>query len=101
MASILPKFKMYAFVGFIMVIVNIGINLVGMVYSDSFNIILLLSGFATAFIPFVSILLPVVYVFELPIEVTALMGIVVGIVGVIQAYLIVEILLNHAPTVNI
>ena len=101
MASVLPKFYLYMFFSIISIIVNIGYTLTNMVTTNTFNLLALLSGFGTGFAPFSSLLL-LAFTFEgMPIEVIAGVGVLTTVISVVQAYLIIEIIANHVPTVNV
>ena len=101
MASVIPKFKLYLFVSIVSILIGIGYSLMTMVYAGEFNILLLLSGFGTGFVPFISIITITITATYLPVEVIAFVGVITTIVSIVQTYLIVTILLNYLPTVNV
>lgn len=101
MADINPKLKMYIFLCTIAVFLNLGFNIMKMAYANSLDIIGLLAGFITAFIPFASTITLTFSLSLVPIEVIALVGIITGIISAIQAWLLIEIIVSHIPFVDV
>jgi hypothetical protein len=101
MASVIPKFKLYLFMSVFSILIGIGYSLMLMVYANEFNILVLLAGFGTGFVPFTTLITLVITVGYLPIEVIAFVTILTTIISIIQAYLIITILLNYFPTIDV
>lgn len=99
MADILPKIKLYTYFSGIQLVINIGVFISTCIFNNNLNIIALFAELGTAFIPLTSVI-PLVYS-NFPVEVIAFIGVFVSIVSAFQIYLILEITLGHAPTVNI
>lgn len=97
MSDVLPKFKMYMFISFISIFLNIGYVLYTFILTDSFNILSLLAGFGSSFIPFISTISLVFAFGSIPVEVIAFVGVFTTIISIIQAYLIVIMVLNLLP----
>jgi hypothetical protein len=101
MSDVLPKFKLYLFMSVASIIISIGYSLMLMVYANEFNILVLLSGFGTGFVPFTTLITVAITVTYLPIEAIAFITILTSVISIIQTYLIVTILLNYFPTVDV
>lgn len=97
MSDVLPKFKLYMFISFISIFLNIGYVLYTFILTDSFNIISLLAGFGSSFVPFISTISLVFSFGSIPIEVIAFVGIFTTIISIIQTYLIAVMILNILP----
>jgi len=97
MSDVLPKFKQYIFLCFLNVLIVLGFNMMQWGYNKSFDIIGLLGGFATAFIPFASMIAMVFTGNNIPVEVLSLVGIFTGVISAFQIWLIVMMILNILP----
>ena len=100
-SDIMPKVKYYLFLSVFTIVISIGFTLTKFVYSNYGDVGSILLGIGTSFIPFISTVTLVFTSLSLPVEVLAFIGILTGIISSIQIYLIIEIALNHLPTVNI
>lgn len=94
MSDILPKFKLYLFVSIFSILINLGYNLMVSVYNNSLNVISLLSGFGTSFIPFVNTISMVFTSGNTPIEVLTFISIITITISIIQTFLIAMFILQ-------
>lgn len=99
MADVLPKIKMFIFLSFMTFFVNLGIFISKLIGSISIDIIGIFGLIGGAFIPFTSLLSLVSTGF--PTEVTAFLGIILGASSAIQAYLLITIIANYFPLVDV
>jgi hypothetical protein len=100
----MPKLKLFLFLSIFQIIINIASWLNNIVndnlyYPYSFDLLSLFTNIGTAFIPFISM---ITLVFS-NMDVVALAFILIftGLISGIQAYLIIEIVASHVPTVNV
>ena len=86
---------MWIFTSLISLFVNIGIFLSKSSFSfpDFFGLI------GGAFVPFIGLINLIGT--DFPIEVTLFIGVITGIVSAIQTYLLISIIANYVPTVNV
>jgi len=121
MASVMPKIGLYLFLSIICLMINLSFFFTAMIVNENQNIdsftgkatykeddLLIKDESATSniafttggsFVPFVS-LIPIAISGEtLPPEVTVITGLVVGIIGAVQIFLLIVIALNLAPKI--
>ena len=119
MAGVMPKIGLYLFLSMICLMINLSFFFTDMIADENQNIegfmseatykeddLLIVDDTATSniafatggsFVPFVS-LIPIAISGEtLPPEVTVITGLVVGIIGAVQVFLLIVIVLNLAP----
>jgi hypothetical protein len=97
MSDILPKVKMYLFFTLVLVLINIAL----FISKQSTNIIDLVATIGTSFIPFAGLVTLLVFPSGLPVEFIALAGCLIAIFSGIVAYLLLEIIINHLPLIDI
>jgi len=97
----MPKVKYYLFLSVFAIVISIGFTVTKFAYTNTGDIVTLLTGIGLSFIPFASTILFVFTSLNLPSEVLLFIGILTGIISGLQTYLIAEIILNHIPTINI
>lgn len=97
MSDILPKVKMYLFLTFILVLINISL----FIAKQSTNISDMIITIGTSFIPFAGLLILLIFPSGLPVEFIAFAGVVIGIFSGIITYLLAEIILNHMPLIDV
>ena len=119
MAGVMPKIGLYLFLSMICLMINLSFFFTAMIADENQNIdsfmgeatykeddLLIVDDTATSniafatggsFVPFVS-LIPIAISGEtLPSEMTVITGLVVGIIGAVQVFLLIVIVLNLAP----
>lgn len=97
MSDVLPKFKMYMFVSFIAIVITLGFNLMVCAYTNSFDILLILSGFLLPLIPLAEGITLFALSFSypsVPAEVFAFVGIINIIIGIVQAFILAMFILQ-------
>jgi hypothetical protein len=97
MSDVLPKFKLFMFISVMSILLNLGYNIYLSALNDSVNILLLLSGFGTAFIPFINTISLAFTLTNVPVEVIAFIGIITTAISIVQTYLIAIMILNLLP----
>jgi hypothetical protein len=97
MSDILPKVKMYLFLTLILVLINIAV----FIAKQSTSIFDMIATIGTSFIPFAGLISLLVFPSGLPVEFIAFAGTIIGIFSGIVTYLLVEIILNHMPLIDV
>lgn len=95
MADALPKVKMWIFLSTFKLIINISVIL----SSGKTDLLGLFSSIGGAFVPFVELI--GVATSGLPVEVIGFIAVFTGIISAIQLYLIIVIIANFVPTINV
>ena len=122
MAGVMPKIGLYLFLSIICLMINLSIFFTAMIVDENQNIESFMGestytgddllieddsadignfAFATggSFVPFVS-LIPIALLGDsLPVEMTVITGLVIGIIGTVQIFLLLVIVLNLAPKI--
>lgn len=101
MADILPKIKLYIFISIINALIMLGYNISRMAYQGNLDLIGLLGGFGTSFIPFTSTIQVVLTGYTLPVEIIALSGIATAILSGIQTFVLTSVIANYIPFVDV
>lgn len=97
MSDILPKVKMYLFLTVILVLINVAV----FISKQSINTIDLLATIGTSFIPFAGLVTLLIFPSGLPVEFIAFAGVIIAIFSGIVSYLLLEIIINHMPLIDI
>lgn len=97
MSDILPKVKMYLFLTLILVLINISL----FIAKQSTSIIDLVATIGTSFIPFAGLITLLIFPSGLPVEFISFSGCIIAIFSGIITYLLVEIILNHLPLIDV
>ena len=120
MASVMPKIGLYLFLSMICLMLNLSIFFTVMINDENQNIDSFmgettytdedlltdnedadLGTFACAtggsFVPFVSLISIALLGESLPVEMTVITGLVIGIIGAVQIFLLLVIVLNMVP----
>jgi len=101
MASVLPKVYLYMFISIIAVVIATGYNLMSMIANETFDVLLLISSFATGFIPFATTISLVFNNTGVPIEIVAIVGAITGLISALQIYVLSIIVENMIPFTNV
>ena len=122
MAGVMPKIGLYLFLSMICLMINLSIFFTAMIVDENQNIgsfmgestykedDLLIEddstdignfAFATggSFVPFISLISIALLGDSLPVEMTVITGLVIGIIGAVQIFLLLVIVLNLAPKI--
>lgn len=99
MASIIPKLKLFLFVSFIGMLINIMAFVMSFAMNGSANIDNFIAQVGTSFLPFVDIVSLVFLGF--PVEVFAIFTVISIITGAIKVVMLETIIASHIPTVNV
>lgn len=121
MAGVMPKIGLYLFLSLICLMLNLSVFFTTLIDSDSeinnfmgetdysgtdlshYDEGVSLSGFVFAtggsFIPFVSLISIALIGESLPIEMTVITGLVIGIISAVQVFLLAVIIMNLLPKV--
>ena len=122
MAGVMPKIGLYLFLSMICLMINLSIFFTAMIIDENQNIDSFMGestykeddllieddsadignfAFATggSFVPFVSLISIALLGDSLPIEMTVITGLVIGIIGAVQIFLLLVIVLNLAPKI--
>ena len=122
MAGVMPKIGLYLFLSMICLMINLSVFFTVVIASENQNIegfmgeatyneddLLIeddsasIGGFAFStggsFVPFVSLISIALLGDSLPIEMTVITGLVIGIIGAVQIFLLMVIILNLAPKI--
>lgn len=94
MADILPKLKLFFFLGVLQLIINVGISLA----STNFDLVGWFGMIGSAFVPFVSMI--GVAFSGFPVEVNALFVAITGIISGLQLYMIGTTIWSLIPFVD-
>lgn len=97
MSDILPKVKMYLFLTLILVLINISL----FIAKQSTSITDLVATIGTSFIPFAGLIILLIFPSGLPVEFIAFAGVIISIFSGIITYLLIEIILNHLPLIDV
>ena len=120
MASVMPKIGLYLFLSMICLMLNLSIFFTVMINDENQNIDSFMGettytdedlltdnedadlgtfAFATggSFVPFVSLISIALLGESLPVEMTVITGLVIGIIGAVQIFLLLVIVLNMVP----
>lgn len=97
MSDILPKVKMYLFLTLILVLINIAV----FIAKQSSNIGEIAISIGTSFIPFAGLISLLVFPSGLPVEFIAIAGTIISIFSGVVTYLLIEIIINHMPLVDV
>jgi hypothetical protein len=97
MSDILPKVKMYLFLTLILVLINISL----FIAKQSTSITDLVATIGTSFIPFAGLISLLVFPSGLPVEFIAFAVVIISIFSGIITYLLIEIILNHLPLIDV
>jgi hypothetical protein len=101
-ADVVSKFKWYITISIINLFIMLSYNITRSIYNNSLDILSLLGGFGTSFIPGVSSVQVVLTgINSVPTEVIALITLFTSILSGFQIVLISAIIANYVPTVNV
>lgn len=95
MADVLPKIKMWIFLSIFKLMITISVTLA----SGKIDLLGLFGSIGGAFVPFVELIAIVTTGF--PIEIISFISIFTAIISAIQIYLLIVIIANFVPTVNV
>lgn len=97
MSDITPKVKIYLFLTLILVLINISL----FIAKQSTDVGEMTVSIGTSFIPFAGLIALLVMPGNLSVEFVAFAGVIIGIFSGIITYLLIEIIINHLPLVDI
>jgi hypothetical protein len=99
MSDVMPKVKLWLFLSIVSLLINIGAFCVSAISNTGVSFGSFIGSALTSFIPFVD-LINLAFL-NLPTEIMIIVGIATGIISILKAYLLIVIIFNFFPTIDV